>query len=103
MYFQLVLRQLQKKAFEFKLQLFAFQKYGKNKFIKSRDPGWPKDIEFDEKLKQKIENVYPKVVASEETVERYTFDSTIIITINHNQKDQNINTPLKNFKPNIHE
>ena len=35
---------------------------------------WPNDhdIEFDEKLKQEIENLYPKIGASEETVERYT-------------------------------
>ena len=36
------------------------------------DPVWPNDIEFDEKLKQEIEKLYPRVGASEETVERYT-------------------------------
>ena len=29
-------------------------------------------IEFDEKLKQEIENLYPKVATSEEIFERYT-------------------------------
>ena len=40
--------------------------------MNASDLAWPNDIEFDEKLKQQIQNLYAKVGAIEGTVERCT-------------------------------
>ena len=48
-----------KKVLDYKVRLFVFKKYDKNKFIKSKWSAiWPDDIQFDAKLKQEIENLY---------------------------------------------
>ena len=51
-HFQLVCRRSNAKVFEFKLQLFIFNKNGNNKFIAYL--AWPNDIGYDGKSKQDI-------------------------------------------------
>ena len=53
---------------------------------------WLNDIELDEKLKQEIETLYPKVGAKGRKI--YNSTMTITITI---KKSKNINKVLKNL------
>ena len=58
----------------------------------------PNGIEFDEKLKQEIENLYPKAEVNEEIVQRYTIQQ-LQLQLQLQSKKQNVNKALKNFIP----
>ena len=49
---------------------FYLSNIGKIHSLNPPDAAWPNDIEFDEKTKQEIMNLYREVGSSEETVER---------------------------------
>ena len=48
----------------FQLQLFVSKHMTKINSLNASDLAWPNDIEFDEKLKKQIQNLYAKVGAS---------------------------------------
>ena len=60
-----------KNVFEFKLQLFRFKNMEKINSLNLTNPALPNDMWFDDKSKQEIENLFPKVWSTKETVERY--------------------------------
>ena len=57
-----------------------FKNVEKINSLNSTDPSLANDIGFDEKSKQEIQNLYPKVGSTKEAVERYTTQQLQSIT-----------------------